>query len=61
MTKLKLSGGDIVLLKNGKIVKIADMKPTHIMVAFDEWYPISDVVQIITNEEIRKEKGNKGV
>ncbi|MCK9236259.1 MAG: hypothetical protein M0P09_08115 [Acholeplasmataceae bacterium] len=56
MTKLKLSGGDIVLLKNGRVVEVADIKLNYIVVAFDEWFPFSDIVEIIEPKRKRKRK-----
>lgn len=54
MENRKISGGDIVELKSGKIVKVDDirkkggsLKEDYIVVAFDEWYPFSEIKAIV--------------
>lgn len=47
MEQLQISGGDVVELKNGKIVEIADIKGDYIVVTCAEWYPKSEIIAII--------------
>lgn len=42
-----IKGGDTVRLKNGKVVKVNDLKNGYIVVASDEWYHIKDVAEIV--------------
>ncbi len=42
-----IKGGDTVRLKNGKVVKVNDLKNDYIIVASDEWYAIKDVAEIV--------------
>lgn len=49
---IKVRGGDTVRLKNGKVVRIYDIKNDIIMISYDEWYSMDDVVEIVDRVNI---------
>ena len=44
---LMIQGGDLVRLKDDKVVKVNDIHNNMIVVMWDERYPIDDVVEIV--------------
>lgn len=51
---MNIHGGDKVLLDNGKVVKVCDirqkggaLKENYIIVACDEWYPFSEIKEVV--------------
>lgn len=54
ITMRDLSGGDKLLLKDGQIIKVQDLRGDYIMVSSVEWYHISEVVKIIDKYKVGK-------
>ena len=47
-----LSGGDKLLLKDGQIITVQDLRGDYIMVSSVEWYHISKVVKIVKKNKV---------
>lgn len=47
MSKREIKGGDKVRLKDGRIVKVNDIKNKQIVVTCVEYYDFSEVVEIV--------------
>lgn len=53
-TLADIQDAEIVKLKSGAVVRVSDIrlsygqrKDDYIVVAFDEWYPFDDIIEII--------------
>lgn len=49
-----IGGGDTLRLKDGKEIKVYDIRGKYIIASFSEWYHIDDVEEIVKKYDTRK-------